>query len=740
MIDFKKVNAPFLAGSLILLILLSVVVMPGFYAEFNPYATETLKSYQDDGGNFKFMTPPFEPSEKHKLGTDEMGRDVLSLIVYGARLTIGISIVVVGFRFILSLIIGISAAFGNSLAQGIIRLSNIVFNFVPPLIICLIILKIRFFETLPKALSFWVFVFMLTLVGWSRVAEVVQSRSEDILRQDFIRSETSIGKNRLMIAITNVLPHIAAEVVVLAFMEIAVVLGLLMQLGAFMVFIGNLRIVENSDSGIIISKPMSFEPEWAAMMGASKTYLRSAPWLVFSPAVAFFISILGFNMFGEGLRKALQAQNSKVLIRTKKYLKPVVILLMVGAIVVYSTQISSSFTVLDQPERLPKYNRVRQGTEDMALWIENELKVMGYRPVEDSYQHRYDFEPYWITDDASVTNVSEDVYLEVEEDHNNSKFRVSGLGSGTYSGVVYDGRKLDVIGMELPEIVESQIILLEGGYYTESMIKSYITELSTHNLASAFIVKMPDLDIYSNLGTFDVGVPVIYVDDRFKVYEGNIVNIELECTKIQGQGINVFGMLEGKEEKTNDEVIIIGGKYNYENETDMSGLIAMLETAKAFAEQNDKLERRVIVAFWDGNYQSSGYGVLEYIKHTLYAPKDTAVYIDISANSSLGQVLMDESHAPHTRFYAWSLTQRAEKIGNAVGLKFTNDLTKWRPDLYKRGPSSIQVQLRSVENVISGKPSGSKEVSTKDSNEVSTKVSIEAFAGFIVDMVLGGAY
>ncbi len=108
---------------------------------------------------------------------------------------------------------------------------------------------------------------MLTLVGWSRVAEVVQSRSEDILGQDFIRSEISIGKSRRMIALTNVVPHLAAEMTVMAFMEIAVVLGLLMQLGAFMVFIGNLRIVEKSDRGIIISKPMSFEPEWAAMMG-----------------------------------------------------------------------------------------------------------------------------------------------------------------------------------------------------------------------------------------------------------------------------------------------------------------------------------------------------------------------------------------------------------------------------------------------------------------------------------------
>ncbi len=96
----KKLNAPLLAGGLILLLLVSIIVMPGIYTKYNPYGTETLKSYQDDSGNFKFMTPPFAPDERHKLGgTDEMGRDVISLIVYGARLTIGISLVVVFLDF-----------------------------------------------------------------------------------------------------------------------------------------------------------------------------------------------------------------------------------------------------------------------------------------------------------------------------------------------------------------------------------------------------------------------------------------------------------------------------------------------------------------------------------------------------------------------------------------------------------------------------------------------------------------
>ena len=716
----RKANAPLLAGGLILILLLSIIVVPGFYNKYNPYATETLKSYQDDYGNFKFMTPPFEPDQRHKLGTDEMGRDVVSLIVYGARLTIGISLVVVFFRFIISLIIGISAAFGNPLAQGSIRLSNIIFNFVPPLIICLIILKIRFFEALPKELSFWMFVFMLTLVGWSRVAEVVQTRSEGILKQDFIRGEISIGKNRVMIALTNVVPHLAAEMTVMAFMEIAVVLGLLMQLGAFMVFIGNLRIVENSDNGIIVSKPMSFEPEWAAMMGASKTYLRSAPWLVFSPAAAFFISILGFNMFGEGLRKALQAQNSKFMTNMKKYIKPLIAGLCVLALITGLTQRATALTILEPPLETPDLKVVRQGDEEMALWLEARMKSLGLKPLKEDYQHDYNFEPYWVAESASIRS-NGGKSLEFGKD-----FVIAGYGNGDYSGAVYDGRLLDVIGFESPNLNDGEILILDGSHYRENMIKDYVLQIQKQNNLSAVVVLMPDIESYGSLGTYHPDQPLIYMDSAIDIFAdlpaGGHLSFNMTCIEVNGKGINVFGVLEGKADKVNDEAIIIGAQYNYENEDGKYGLISALELMEAISKDNQNLDRRVIFAFWDGDHRSSGYGVHKYMKRPLYPPKDTAAYIDVSALSDQGVVVIDDTNAPHTRFYGWSLTQRAQKIGESIGLETTSQLTDVRPDIFSRGPSCIHLQLKPMQDGRDG------------------KVNIESFTGFIYDIILGGAY
>jgi len=714
----SKLNAPLIAGSIILLILLSIILFPSAYTNQNPYATETLKFERHDNGNFRFMTPPFKPDDMHVLGTDEMGRDVVSLILYGARLTIAISVVVVLLRFIISLIAGIAAAFGNPVAQGLIRLSNVIFNFVPPLIICIIVLKIRAFESLPKELSFWVFVSMLTLVGWARIGEVVQSRSEDILKQDFIRGEIAIGKNRGMIALTNVLPHLAAELTVLAFMEIAVVLGLLMQLGAFKVFIGNLRIVEDSQNGIIISKPMSFEPEWAAMMGASKSYLRTAPWLVFAPAVAFFVSILGFNMFGEGLRKVLQAQNSKFLSILKRYTKPVLAAVLIFIIVLGVFNMAPSSTVLAMTQDLPELERVRPGSQEMADWLEQYLADLGFDPVRESYQHPYDFEPYWMVMDAELSGSALETTSETQLVHG-VDFSIGGYGQGSYSGTVVDGRMLDVIGFEVPEIKAGDILVIDGRYYTESMILGYIERMDKLVQVEAYIVLSPDVTDRPALGSVRFNAPIVYVDSGISLQYGKYADLTLACDEIQGGGINVYGILEGKPIKNNDEAIIIGMEYNYESMEQRQNLVAGLELAEAFAQISSELDRRVIFAFWDGNYQSEAYGLLDYGRRTIYQPKDTALYLDLSAMSSSGEVIMDESHAPHTRPYAWSLTQRARKMGEDVDLKISNALTKKRPDIFDRGPACIHIQLKESD---------------------SGNVSLDEFTGFIYDWIVGGGY
>ena len=90
------------------------------------------------------------------------------------------------------------------------------------------------------------------------------------------------------------------ETIVLFFMEIARVLAMMMQLGIFSVFVGNLRIIKDTEGGVSYYD-FSFEPEWASMLSTSRNAISVAPWAIIFPALAFFVSVLGFNLFGEGL-------------------------------------------------------------------------------------------------------------------------------------------------------------------------------------------------------------------------------------------------------------------------------------------------------------------------------------------------------------------------------------------------------------------------------------------------------
>ena len=103
-------------------------------------------------------------------------------------------------------------------------------------------------------------------------------------------------------------------------MEIARALSMIMQLGIFGVFIGNIKLVRDTTYGIISYYNLSFEPEWASMLGTARVLLRSAPWIIVFPAIAFFISVLGFNMVGEGLRISFQSKNKSGLKKFKYFI------------------------------------------------------------------------------------------------------------------------------------------------------------------------------------------------------------------------------------------------------------------------------------------------------------------------------------------------------------------------------------------------------------------------------------
>ena len=220
-------------------------------------------------------------------------------------------------RFIIAVPMALSAGFGNNATKTIIRQFSILFSAIPALLISVIILKLEFLTGLDKAGSIAAFVIVLSMVGWPKLGNLIMERVDTINRQPFIRSEIAIGKSRFRIAIENVFPHLASEITVLFFMEIARALSMIMQMGIFSVFVGLLKIIKDTEGGVSFFD-VSFEPEWAGMLSTSRSMASVAQWTVLFPAIAFFISVLGFNLFGEGLRTVLQKRESMFVPRLRK--------------------------------------------------------------------------------------------------------------------------------------------------------------------------------------------------------------------------------------------------------------------------------------------------------------------------------------------------------------------------------------------------------------------------------------
>ena len=192
---FKNKNWPLIIGTALLLVLCFVLIFPDWLTSKNPYGLSFIKFWINEDGALKMATAPYPPSGANPLGSDQIGRDLLSFLLYGCRLTLLLAVGITLFRFLLALPVGIAAGMNRSLCQRIIDRFNLVFTTIPPLLVAIIILRIDLFSSLYKAQSIGIFILTLTLVGWSKVASVIERSTATIMSETYILAERAIGKS-----------------------------------------------------------------------------------------------------------------------------------------------------------------------------------------------------------------------------------------------------------------------------------------------------------------------------------------------------------------------------------------------------------------------------------------------------------------------------------------------------------------------------------------------------------------
>jgi peptide/nickel transport system permease protein len=312
-------NPPLIFGGVIVLGLFLVVLLGPLWAPINPYIAGQHVVAHYDAEKEVWINPPLEPSLDYPLGTNQWGQDILSMLLYGARNTLIACAFITMVRVILGTILGAMAGWNEgSLIDQMVMGGISVITSVPLLVSSMLLvyaLDVR--RGLP------VFIVALSVVGWTEISQYIRSEFLVLRKKPFIEGARAVGTRNLSIAVRHVLPNIMPQLLVISFLELGAVLMLLGELSFVGVFIGGGGQLSLGDeiTGVTVVT-YSQVPEWGAMLAEGYRWLRAKPFIVFPPALAFFIAVVGFNSFGEGLRRLIERHhiNTNFLLRKRMVL------------------------------------------------------------------------------------------------------------------------------------------------------------------------------------------------------------------------------------------------------------------------------------------------------------------------------------------------------------------------------------------------------------------------------------
>jgi peptide/nickel transport system permease protein len=262
--------------SLFGLIVIAIAVLGAVFAPL-------LAPYPPDLQMFDGLTlegAPLPPNDQFPLGTDLLGRDLLSRLIYGAQTSLIIGIVANGVAVALGALVGVTAGFLRGIIGAILmRFTDLMMAF--PALLLAIVLAALFKPSL------WIVALVIAMVNWVQVARVIYTETISIAERDFVMAERSIGAGAPRILFKHILPHLFPTLLVWGTLGIATTVLLEATL---------------SYLGIGVQPPI---PSWGNIIFENQTYFTSAPWLVFFPGIAIVMLALGFNLVGDALRDIL---------------------------------------------------------------------------------------------------------------------------------------------------------------------------------------------------------------------------------------------------------------------------------------------------------------------------------------------------------------------------------------------------------------------------------------------------
>jgi peptide/nickel transport system permease protein len=253
------------------------LVLAAFGPALAPYPEDTL-------GAVKLGQRLLPPSFAHLFGTDEMGADILSRVIVGARTSLWIGLIITGMGALIGVPLGIIAGYQSGFVRAAIMRITDLFLSVPGLALALAIVA-----ALGPGIDNCVIA--LSLVWWPGYVRLVQAKTLSVKEELYVESARALGARTPWILWHHILPNCMTPIVVKASMD----MGMAILSAASLGFIG------------LGAKPP--HPEWGAMISVARTYMPDWWWYSAFPGLAIFLTVLGFNLLGDGLRDILDPRS-----------------------------------------------------------------------------------------------------------------------------------------------------------------------------------------------------------------------------------------------------------------------------------------------------------------------------------------------------------------------------------------------------------------------------------------------
>jgi peptide/nickel transport system permease protein len=252
---------------------------------FTAIAADFISPYDPDEITLENRLQP--PSSEHLFGTDQLGRDQLSRMIYGTRTTFELSVIIVGVTASFGIIVGIVAGYYGGLVDEILmRIIDLLLAF-PAIILALVIIGALGPGVMNTILA-------ISIVGWLYYARVARASTLSIKEKEYIEGARAMGCSDFYICTRYIFPNCLPPIIVLVTLNMGGVILTIASLGYL---------------GLGAQPPT---PEWGTMLNEGREFLRDCPWLSVIPGFLIMVSVLAFNFIGDGLRDILDPRQQVI--------------------------------------------------------------------------------------------------------------------------------------------------------------------------------------------------------------------------------------------------------------------------------------------------------------------------------------------------------------------------------------------------------------------------------------------